>query len=128
MTIGFDSVFYNVNELSSFVTLRVIVFGNVTNSFTAVFFVTSGSAVSPNDFVNPGERVIRFNDDSTEININIGIVSDFVIEDTEHFFGHLRSKNMAVLYENNMTTINITDGDCKTEILQMFVVLRFLLL
>ena len=114
ITIGFDTASYIVNEVDRYVILSIVLLNNITEPHNATFSVTGGSA-SFNDFVDPGEMLLQFNEGATNFfQVNISVIGDFLLEDTEEFFGILQSSDFAVEFQNNVSTISIEDGDCKS--------------
>ena len=115
LRIGFDQVVYTVSEFDRYLTLNIVAFNNVTRPYPATFLLTNGTAIPFEDFEYPPvSTMIEFNIDATAFSINVSISRDFLLEGTEEFFGHLSSEHFAVEFENNLTTIRILDGDCKS--------------
>ena len=112
VTIGFEQTLYQVNETSGRVTIFVaIIDGSLARPVEVTFFSTNGSATStaPRDYRGLGNIPLQFTNTTRRLPIRIDIVNDNILENTENFFGNLRTSDVSVDLSPRQTEIQILE-------------------
>ena len=105
---------YSVDEPDGSVTVAVVVIGgNLRRPAEVIFSTRDGSATStaPRDYEDLGDVVLQFDEITGRRTITIPIDDDDILENTEDFFGELRTSEGFVDLNPAGTTIEIVDID-----------------
>ncbi len=66
------------------------------------------------DYINQGEIVLQFHQSTVSLQVNVLIINDNEVEESEQFYAFLRSSDTAVIFFRNETTVTISDiGESK---------------
>ena len=94
-----------------------ILSGTLERSVEVFFSTTDGTATSidPLDFNPLTDVVLQFNASTSSIPVIVTIVDDHILENSETFFGNLRTSDSSVVVGSRRTNVTILEqgGDGK---------------
>ena len=94
-----------------------IISGSLERSVEVFFFTSDGTATSiyPLDFNPLTDVVLQFNASTSSIPVIITIVDDGILENSETFFGNLRTSDSGVVVDSQRAIVTILEeaGDGK---------------
>jgi len=72
------------------------------------------SVLASDDFVAQTNQQITFEPGSSLQIVDVEVVNDEVLENSEYFFGTITSSTLQVLLDQSITSVNITDDDSES--------------
>ena len=118
VVIGFLPETYSIRETDGSVSLNVgIISGSLERSVEVFFSTSDGTATSidPLDFNPLTDVVLQFNASTSSIPVIVTIVDDGILENSEKFFGNLRTSDSGVVVDSQRVNVTILEdiGDGK---------------
>ena len=115
MTVGFAPSEYTVSETSGSLPVQIRLFGSTAVPLTFFLSTSDQTAASGEDYVGITRLPVVFSSLSTQLSVNVTLVSDGTVERAEQFQVSLvAAENVTRAVINQTTaTINVQDSDCE---------------